>query len=338
MQEEKAKPNIAVVSFDSLGDSLIYLMMAENFRRNGFRVTYYGDLVAQMKDWLPQLTINTYPTINEMDTKLAGFDVVLCSPPSFIRTSFSQTELQKLAHKYILICQKAPCDWYVDHTERIKQTVKPELIEKLLPLAVCSRRIRYKTFSHQSAVQIALDYLKEEMRLDPVGPKIDLRPPAHLKFRKNTRRIIISPDSAGPQKKNWSPRRFFALAEKLRDKGYDPHIVVAPRHHAVWRKMSQNVYQTPKFSRIGDLAAYIYESGALVANDSGNGHLASLLNVPTVTIYRKRNPRFTWRPGWGPGVVVCPFINISINPLNLRFWRPFISTRVILRHIERMCG
>jgi hypothetical protein len=55
------EPRIALVSFDSLGDSLIYLMMADNLQRNGFNVTHYGDVAYQMRDWLPQLDIRPYP-------------------------------------------------------------------------------------------------------------------------------------------------------------------------------------------------------------------------------------------------------------------------------------
>jgi hypothetical protein len=46
------EPRIALVSFDSLGDALIYPMMADNLQRNGFKVTHYGG-VHQIFHWRP---------------------------------------------------------------------------------------------------------------------------------------------------------------------------------------------------------------------------------------------------------------------------------------------
>ena len=54
-------PRIALVSYDSLGDGLVYLMMAENLRLNGFDVTYYGDSISGLAGWVPQLSIRPYP-------------------------------------------------------------------------------------------------------------------------------------------------------------------------------------------------------------------------------------------------------------------------------------
>ena len=79
---------------------------------------------------------------------------------------------------------------------------------------------------------------------------------------------------------------------------------------------------------IGTLTAFIYESGALIANDSGNSHLASFLGVPVVTIYRKDNRHFHWRPDWGPCQVVAPWLTIH--------WRPFIRISTILAALETL--
>lgn len=47
---------------------------------------------------------------------------------------------------------------------------------------------------------------------------------------------------------------------------------------------------------MAELASFIFESGTIVANDSGNGHLAPFLGVPSITICRKRNPYFFGGP------------------------------------------
>lgn len=85
--------------------------------------------------------------------------------------------------------------------------------------------------------------------------------------------------SAGPAKKEWSPRSFLRLCRKLRQLGYDPHLVVAPRNRARWQTLSRGEFPVPLFDNLSDLATFMYESGAVIANDSCNGHLAPFLGI-----------------------------------------------------------
>jgi ADP-heptose:LPS heptosyltransferase len=41
--------------------------------------------------------------------------------------------------------------------------------------------------------------------------------------------------------------------------------------------LNRDEFELPLFNNIGDLASFIFESALMVANDSGNGHLASFL-------------------------------------------------------------
>ena len=76
-----------------------------------------------------------------------------------------------------------------------------------------------------------------------------------------------------------------------------------------------------------------YESGAVIANDSGNGHLASFLGVPVVTIYRKRNPKFHWRPDWASATVVCP--RLTLPGFRGDIWKPFVGVSDVIA--AQMC-
>jgi ADP-heptose:LPS heptosyltransferase len=167
-----------------------------------------------------------------------------------------------------------------------------------------------------------------------VTKTLAIKPPAGFLHRRYHRRIVVSPDSNGSEKKNWRPGSFLALCRQLKARGFHPVIVVAPKHHAVWVAMKGNEFHTPRFDTIGALCGYLYESGCIVANDSGNGHLASFLGVPAVTIYRKRNPRFHWRPDWGPSIVVCPSFTLPGSRASL--WKFLISPARIVATIERL--
>lgn len=337
MPLDNEKPDVALVAYDTLGDGLIYLMMAENLSLNGFEVTYYGKQTADLREWLPQFRVERYSTEQDLDSELGRHDLVLYSPPTSVRQSRSPDEMRRLAERYVLICNSPhiPDYWSYDHTERIKRDLPPEKARKLLGLAGCGARIRHRQFGRETVVEITLAFMKEKMQLESATKEVRLTVPDGLEHRRYRRRIVISPDSASPGRKDWDPGRFLALADRLAARGYDPRIVVAPANHQTWKTMPGNIYETPKFLSISELAAFLYESGAVVANDSGNGHLASFLRVPTITIHRGLKPNYAWRPGWGPGTIVCPTIAVSL--FKRRLWRPFVPTAKILRAIDDYC-
>ena len=330
------KPTVALVAYDSLGDGLVYLMMAENLRLNGFGVTYYGGRVSGLAGWFPQLSIRPYPDGRGMGGQLDNFDLVLCSPPSFLRRTSTDAALRQLAAKYVFIClgRRFSKSWNVDHRQRIEMTLPPEKSQRLQRLAACSGNIRRSRFSSSSVVQTTLDFMREAMGLERVAAQVKPSAPPGLAHRRYRSRVVLCPDSTEPARKDWTPSRILDLAVKLKSKGLDPKIVASPENIAKWRDLSVGVCESPALESVEALAAYLYESGVVVASDSGSGHLASFLGVPTVTIYRRMNPRFAWRPGWAPGVVVCPILALSIGKMHI--WRPFISTAKVLRSVERL--
>ncbi len=323
---------LAVVAFSSLGDGLLYVMMADNLRRAGFAVTYFGDLVYQLRDWLPQLDIRPYPARDQFDQTLGEFDLVICSPPQFMRDTMTPERTDFLRRKWLLVCQKAPDTWAYDHTEANRERCPAVVHEQLGALLKSAGSIRYKRFDHESVVDITLDYMRTRMGLTQVDKHVALTPPAGLSHRRHGRRVVVSPDSAGPEKKDWTPSRFLRLCRRLRSRGYEPHIVVAPKNHARWQALVDGQFPIPRFDRIDGLAAFIYESRCLIANDSGNGHLASFLGVPTITIYRKQNPHFHWRPDWAPGTVVCP--RLGLPWLGENAWKAFIPSGHIMAAVD----
>ncbi|WP_263769848.1 glycosyltransferase family 9 protein [Propionivibrio soli] len=328
------RSRIALVAYSSLGDGLLYLMMAENLRLNGYNVTYFGDLAFQMRAWMPQLTIQPYPEPEAFDSAFDGYDLVIMSPPQFVRDRMDEQTATAMREKWMLICQKPPANWYFDHTERVRQTCDPGVFEELRGLLQASGSIRFRKFTSESMIDIMLDFMRHRMGLSRLARGVELTPPASLAYRRYPERIVVSPDSARPKKKNWPPKSFLALCHELRARGYDPKIVVAPRNHPEWSAMPGNVFDTPVFPDIGQLSAYLYESGAVIANDSGNGHLASFLGIPVVTIYRKRNPAFHWRPSWGPAEVICP--RLTIPWFDGPIWGPFVSTSDIIDALARL--
>lgn len=328
------RARIALVAFSSLGDGLLYLMMAENLRLNGYKLTYYGDIGHQLRHWLPQLDIRPYPPRDDLDAALADYDLAIVSPPQYLRDRMDDRLLDALRRKWLLVCQRAPASWRHDLTATLAASRPPEIVAELAGLLDGGGPIRFRKFADESVVDITLAYLRERMHLASLTRQVALTPPAGLAHRRHRRRIVVSPDSAWPRRKDWPPQAFLRLCRALRARGDEPVIVVAPANHARWAHMPGNDFPTPVFPGIDALAAYIYESGALIANDSGNGHLASFLGVPVVTIYRKRNPKFHWRPDWGPGRVVCP--SLTLPWFGERVWKPFVGVSAVLAALDEL--
>ena len=116
------------MAYDTLGDGLIYLMVAENLCLNGFEVTFYGKQIADLREWLPQFRVERYSTEQDLESELGRHDLVLYSPPSFVRQTRSPDDMQRLAERYVLICNSPhiPDYWRYDHTKRIKNELPPE--------------------------------------------------------------------------------------------------------------------------------------------------------------------------------------------------------------------
>ena len=79
-----------------------------------------------------------------------------------------------------------------------------------LPRACAS--IRYKNFGSKSVVDAKLEYLDLKVGLSKTSRKVALTPPTDFQYRKYKNRIIVGPDSAGPELKEWSPESFIELA------------------------------------------------------------------------------------------------------------------------------
>ncbi|OYY50525.1 MAG: hypothetical protein B7Y48_01900 [Methylophilales bacterium 28-44-11] len=328
----KASMKMAVVSFDSLGDSLLYLLLAENLKNNGYDTTYFGNVGHQLRAWLPKLKIAPHPPLDEMQQVLSDFQLVIMSPTKAMRERFLSAPgyLEEMRCQYLLICQHAPDNWHYDRNTRLRNLLTPEIFNSIKFITNAGNSIRYKSFKRESAVDILCSYMRERMNLSTIDRNVHIQPLANLEFRKNKRRVIVSPDSAGPDEKNWGENQFLTLCKKLRHYGFDPVIVVAPQNYEYWKNRSKNQYSIPVFDDLSSLASFIYESSILIANDSGNGHLASFLGIPTITIYKKANPYFHWRPDWTKHTNVVLFPKFIVKLPWFRLWKPFLTVRTVL--------
>ena len=149
-------------------------------------------------------------------------------------------------------------------------------------------------------------------------PDNGFRPPPELTHRKHKKRVVIHATSGHPAR-NWPERKFLKVARWLEGEGYEPSFL-------------------PLFPSLEQLSSYLYESGFFLGNDSGPGHLASLLEIPYLIIGRQERHMRHWRPGWGKGAIIVPPKWVpNWKGLRLRDhkWKTFITSKNVINTLER---
>jgi ADP-heptose:LPS heptosyltransferase len=116
---------------------------------------------------------------------------------------------------------------------------------------------------------------------------------------------VLHPGS-GSRHKCWPPERFLELARRLGGRGVRPRVIVGDVEEDLWQPA-----EVEAFAAVGDLRrpadlpellACYAGAGVFVGNDSGPGHLAGMLGLPTVSLFGPTDPA-RWRP-LGPRVKV----------------------------------
>ena len=160
----------------------------------------------------------------------------------------------------------------------------------------------------------------------------DLNLPVQKVYRKYPSRIVIHPTSQD-RGRNWSKKQFLTLAEQLKKKGFSVTFCVSPKERREWEKI-EGIF-LPTFHTLSEVRDYLYESGFFIGNDSGMGHLASNVGLPTLTISGNPKRVFLWRPNWSMGkVVTLPFPLPNFKgiglPIREKYWQPFVSVSRVL--------
>lgn len=119
------------------------------------------------------------------------------------------------------------------------------------------------------------------------------------------KRIVIHTGAAQPVRV-WSLENYASLLEHIENRQIEISLICDANQTSFWEQQGRNpsVPQT-----VSELVQELSEGDAFIGNDSGPGHLAAALNIPTFTIF---GPQLTewFRPAHPLGMVVegkeCP--------------------------------
>ena len=303
-------PRAAVFCHNGLGDGIVSLVLPNNLQLNGWSVDTYQNTLVDMQEWFPQLPLKSYPEESSAAQILSSYDWF------FVFQNDASPFIQKLIQ---------------EGKRRFPEQVK---IIYIYP----SKHIVNEPYYLDSQIDPSLP-VAENMRLFCerilLLPKITknngLIPPAGLEYKKHKKRIAIHPTSSR-EGKNWPKDKYVKLALHLRSQGFDPIFVAGPD----WAVKN---LESRLFATLHELASFLYESSYFIGNDSGLGHLASSLGIPSLTLSRRKALANLWAPSFHANVVITPnpwIPNIRGFRLRDRHWKKFISVNKVCKGFEKL--
>lgn len=95
--------------------------------------------------------------------------------------------------------------------------------------------------------------------------------------------LVVVHSGAGQPVRVWPLARYRTLVERLRLSGRKVLVACDPDQQSWWRENGEVELVIP--SNVAELITLLDGAGAFIGNDSGPGHLAAVLGVPTFTIF-----------------------------------------------------
>ncbi len=298
----------AVFSCMGLGDGLITLVLSNNLHLNGCKTVTFHPFLQGLQGWFPELALEPFPAKGKLPERLERFD-----------RFFILYEKSEWMQEILSYCQK----------HHPKKTVV------LNPIATPRRDYPYweggKFDGNRSFVDNLFRFCHDELRFKVVTKSNGIVPPEEVKPRRYLKRVVMHPESSRDGK-NWPKEKYIQLAKQLEQRGREVIFALTEKERQGWEGVC-----IPECSSLHMLAQMACESGLMIGNDSGVGHLASCLGTPTVTICRSAQVARFWRPAWAPAKVITPSPLIP-NLKGLRWrdkhWKKWVTVSKVLNAVQ----
>ena len=286
----------------TLGDAIIYCVIVNNLCKAGYQVTVYHNLLYDLRGWHQNASFKPRLSPAQVVESVERHDVVVMLDD---HCGFNDEEKKYYFPKMVVFSMRRV-------SARDQYDVKPYLegrygntgqYDAVMRLATIDNQGLYTKNKTESMVERGVNTCRHYLGFNNVDPEVSWNMPATLVRAKHSKRVVLHPLS-GSQAKNWYLSRFIKLAKKLKKLGWQPVFMVAPHEYDSFKAQLGGEFSLPKFGSLLASAEFLYESAAVIGNDSGVGHLASSMNVPVLTLYC-RNKAFAWRPGWGALLLCC---------------------------------
>jgi hypothetical protein len=301
----------AILCASGIGDGLLMMIGAHHLKQAGFSPTIYHDQATILSPLFQGETFAPHVPLEDLEKTLKQYQHVLVENDNSAR-AWHLFELRKKGRVNNLT--------FFFPTPSKNHAEGDVLFHPHLPVATNLSIACVKTLKTTPSKKNGLSINPDKT------------------FKKYPKRIVIHPTSHDP-KRNWKQTQFLRLAKKLEAEGYTPSFCVGPAERQDWEKEKE--IHLPFFNNLSELKDYIYESGFLIGNDSGLGHLASNLGIPTLTISGNPKRVRLWRPDWTLGkVVTLPFPLPNFKGIHLRvrenLWQSCIPVPYVLKKFKEL--
>ncbi|MEI6242019.1 MAG: glycosyltransferase family 9 protein [Chlamydiota bacterium] len=293
----------AVFCSQGIGDGLLFCLLSHNLQQIGFQVDTYHNLLPELQEFLP------------------GFS---------LKKNVSDEEFYSLCSSYEKVFINL--DSQNDKRARWAKEKFPHSVYLLKPTTCKGKNIYREGFldPKKTVAENLFSFCRDILFLPKVEKNCGMVAPSSLSYRKYKKRIAIHPTSRDLSR-NWPVQKFYQLKIALETKGYEVVFIVSPKEAQVWK--------APYFASLHETASFLYESGYFIGNDSGIGHLASSLQIPTLTIFSSRRKEPFWRPDWTIGKTIKPSFwipNIKGFRLQEKLGSSCISVKEVCRGFSQL--
>ena len=296
----------ALVCASGIGDGLLMMIGAHHLRQAGFAPTVFHDRSSDLSPLFPSHHLLPHLPFEDLEQGLQGYQRVIVQNDHSARSS---------------------------HLSRLRREGKLTNLTFLFPTRSKMEEPGDILFDPKVSFASNLSMACQEILGTSFTKENDLTRPEEKVYRKHLNRVVFHPSSRDANK-NWKKKQFISLAEALKKKGFSVTFCVSPIECREWKNMEGCFF--PKFETLCDTRNYLFESGFFIGNDSGIGHLASNLGIPTLTLFGNARQASLWRPDWSLGrVVLPPFPLPNFKGINWRirdkYWQSFVSVSRVLR-------
>lgn len=275
------KNAIALFPANGIGDVVLMNILACYAHHMFNPVCVYHPDYESLQPLFPHLHLFPRPPLEALPSILQGAKKV-----------FVQNDHSAFAYRLHLLRQSYPGITFIhpkaspltlssDIVFSTKHAFATNLIEKAAPF-----------FPGQS---FSYDWLREGF-----NPKI---------FRSEKKRVAIHPTSRDPAR-NWPMEKYVALKNRLQAQGFSPYFIVSEQEHEAWRPLGLSPHELPLFSSLNEVAKALHRSGYFIGNDSGLGHIASMVGLPTLTLSNYKKRALMWRPDFATNLIITPLVRL----------------------------
>jgi ADP-heptose:LPS heptosyltransferase len=299
----------AIICATGIGDGVIFSLLAHHLHTLGYEVTLFGNpCLLEIQPWFPSFTYKPLPSTEaEMEKILSSYDRIFVENDNSFRSAY-----------------------FLSHRNENVSFIFPSYKESKHGLLHPNDTIFPSDVSMVEGLKKIIFSLSPKAKIST-----SFQVPSPLCYRKEKKRIVIHPTSQAVIR-NWTKEKFLLLGKKLQKKGFYIAFVMSPKERVDWLDVP---FLVPIFSTLYDLASYIYESGFFIGNNSGIGHLASLLQIPTLTLGGKKETLIRWKPDFFMNRLIYPYSWIpNFKHFRLRedHWQKWISPNRVIREFTKL--